>query len=54
MIYKTNNECLKGDKYRILTVLDHKHKVLGIVFFNGKVEYFGVNGMSLLSPMKVW
>ena len=36
MIDKTNNECLKGDKFRIITVLDHKQKFLGMYFVRSR------------------
>ena len=48
IIDKTNNDFPKGDKSRILIVLYHKQKIIGMDFCEGKVEYLGKNGMSIL------
>ena len=41
MIDNTKNEFLKGDKSRIIIVLDKNHKFLGKNFHGGQVEHFG-------------
>ena len=52
MIENTNNEWLKGGKSIILILLDRKQQVLGMIFCEGKVEYFVTYGISILGSME--
>ena len=52
IIDKTKNECLKGGKSIILILLDRKQQVLGMIFCEGKVEYFVTYGISILGSME--
>eukprot|EP00957_Ditylum_brightwellii_P156099 11881962-Ditylum_brightwellii.AAC.1 len=37
----------------VLVIIDHKQKILSMKYQEGQVEYFGKQGMSLLSAMLV-
>lgn len=52
-INKIKEQWLKGDSRRVLVVVDHKQKVLGMKYRESQVEYFGKKGMSLLGSMEV-
>jgi len=42
-----------GQGTRIMIVLDHKQKILGMKYREGQVDYFGKKGMSLLGSMVI-
>ena len=48
MIEKINNKWQKGDKYRIIFVLNKNNKALGMNFVEGGVKCFGKGLISLL------
>ena len=54
MIEKINNKWQKGDKYRIIFVLNKNNKALGMNFVEGGVKCFGKGLISLLDWLELY
>ena len=53
IIDNINTKWLKGDTYKTIVLLDHRHIFFGIKCFEEQLEYFGKEGMSILGSMEV-